>query len=603
MRTPEPHLQSAPPTELPIPTSLHYGPKKILPIREMTFTEKKNIEDMVSMATHRNMEDVLKPVHSIRAVSFLSHLANFWGRIIKEDITVGTTSTRMVVFIEGLPRLITLGQSQNDTVVSATVGAYSGVVAALCYMLVVPFEMWTVVAKATSDEWTDTILYACRKRFSHLLSLSRSDEFLKLTEFRDDFDNSSVTEYSPLWRRFIHKMRSAGIEYWRKNRDIQIPAGVAGPDLSSYPGAYFRFSEIDAPVDWAVMNVTQVCSLGPDDILSGELPAPARYAEQEYEAQRCPVTAAENWYETIAVLPEDPLVQITARDCETRGDKTGTRFQSALNHRLIDEVSRRFTWKVVLTHQVQWESNSQFTNWFHLVDVNFENIARFYFHGHGKHISFRRAVEIAESFIVSNFCRMGIVPLEMYDLIRNFGELFMANPSAPVPILFPKAYEFARCTRDFCLRFWSEHQLVTVPKSIKIPKAELTSQFFMFEQVEGAELWDEFFSSAKDVGQYDKQKLLPVTAKLPPWEKCSDRKRKPSTPLMFDEACEEFRSNDLQEAKAKSIRQFVESLAGNIASKILIHEQKCNGEYHFEIRFSGEVGEFLHGKATATKEK
>ncbi|WKY11854.1 hypothetical protein Q1695_003433 [Nippostrongylus brasiliensis] len=556
IRTQEPHLQSAPPTELPIPTSLHYGPKKILPIREMTFTEKKNIEDMVSMATHRNMEDVLKPVHSIRAVSFLSHLANFWGRIIKEDITVGTTSTRMVVFIEGLPRLITLGQSENDTVV-----------------------------------------------------------------------------------------------YWRKNHDIQIPAGVAGPDLSSYPGTYFRFSEVDAPVDWAVMNAAQVCSPGPDDVLCDELPAPARYAEQEYEvgllppktrnpdAQRCPVTAAENWYETIVVLPEDPLIQITARDCETRGDKTGTRFQSALNHRLIDEVSRRFKWKVVLTHRVQWESNSQFTNWFHLVDVKFENIARFYFHGHGKHISFRRAVEIAESFIMSNFCRMGIVPLEMYDLIRNFGEdwidpvlyacrecfaaferfarnstfaelnsltgaqLFMANPSAPVPILFPKAYEFARCIRDFCLRFWSEHQLVTVPKSIKIPKAELTSQFFMFEQVEGAELWDEFFSSAKDVGQYDKQKLLPVTAKLPPWEKCSDRKRKLSTPLMFDEACEEFRSNDLQEAKVKSIRQFVESLAGNIASKILIHEQKCNGEYHFEIRFSGEVGEFLHGKATATKEK
>ncbi|WKY11853.1 hypothetical protein Q1695_003433 [Nippostrongylus brasiliensis] len=651
IRTQEPHLQSAPPTELPIPTSLHYGPKKILPIREMTFTEKKNIEDMVSMATHRNMEDVLKPVHSIRAVSFLSHLANFWGRIIKEDITVGTTSTRMVVFIEGLPRLITLGQSENDTVVSATVGAYSGVVAALCYMLVVPFEMWTVVAKATSDEWTDTILYACRQRFSHLLSLSRSDEFSKLTEFRDDFDSASITEYSPLWKRFIHKMRSAGIEYWRKNHDIQIPAGVAGPDLSSYPGTYFRFSEVDAPVDWAVMNAAQVCSPGPDDVLCDELPAPARYAEQEYEvgllppktrnpdAQRCPVTAAENWYETIVVLPEDPLIQITARDCETRGDKTGTRFQSALNHRLIDEVSRRFKWKVVLTHRVQWESNSQFTNWFHLVDVKFENIARFYFHGHGKHISFRRAVEIAESFIMSNFCRMGIVPLEMYDLIRNFGEdwidpvlyacrecfaaferfarnstfaelnsltgaqLFMANPSAPVPILFPKAYEFARCIRDFCLRFWSEHQLVTVPKSIKIPKAELTSQFFMFEQVEGAELWDEFFSSAKDVGQYDKQKLLPVTAKLPPWEKCSDRKRKLSTPLMFDEACEEFRSNDLQEAKVKSIRQFVESLAGNIASKILIHEQKCNGEYHFEIRFSGEVGEFLHGKATATKEK
>lgn len=35
----------------------------------------------------------------------------------------------------------------------------------------------------------------------------------------------------------------------------------------------------------------------------------------------------------------------------------------------------------------------------------------------------RRSVEIAESFVVSSLCRMGIIPLEMYDLIRNSSEV------------------------------------------------------------------------------------------------------------------------------------------------------------------------------------
>lgn len=131
-------------------------------------------------------------------------------------------------------------------------------------------------------------------------------------------------------------------------------------------------------------------------------PTPAaRYGEQEYElgllpkivksqnvssspkapnsvartchlqAPICPITGAENWHDASISLPDvsstrrgtslgiihpaiqDPLVQITARDCETRGDSLGSRWQSPVNELLIEEICLRFKWKLLSTHRIQ----------------------------------------------------------------------------------------------------------------------------------------------------------------------------------------------------------------------------------------------------------
>ncbi|KAK6061606.1 hypothetical protein COOONC_00724 [Cooperia oncophora] len=113
------------------------------------------------------------------------------------------------------------------------------------------------------------------------------------------------------------------------------------------------------------------------------------YSNLLLQVYRCPVTGAENWHETVTALPDDPYVQITARDCETRGDEVCSRWQSPVNHLLIEQIGRRFKWKIIYTHLIRQESNGQFTNFFHHVDVMFKNIAPFFLHGHGKHTCFR----------------------------------------------------------------------------------------------------------------------------------------------------------------------------------------------------------------------
>ncbi|RCN24654.1 hypothetical protein ANCCAN_29646, partial [Ancylostoma caninum] len=208
-----------------------------------------------------------------------------------------------------------------------------------------------------------------------------------------------------LWQRFIHRMRCTGIEYWKKNRAIQVPKGVAVPVLSSYPGAYFCFSSCDAVTDWTSMKPRTGWNVDTESLANAEPTAMDRYSEQEFEtgllpvrhknpdAPKCPTTGADNWYETVTALPEvilkDPLVQITARDCETRGDKVGAYWQNSINSLLLDQISRRLKCKLVRTHLIQWESNTKFVNWFHLVNVKFESIAPFFLQGLGKHVDIR----------------------------------------------------------------------------------------------------------------------------------------------------------------------------------------------------------------------
>ncbi|KAK6061607.1 hypothetical protein COOONC_00725 [Cooperia oncophora] len=245
---------------------------------------------MVAMAMHRKLGEVVNPLLSSRAVTFISRVAQYWGLRVKEIVTIEATITRMVVYFEGLSRLITLAECQDNAIASATVGAYSGVMAALCYMLVVPFEMWKVVASAGSDEWIDAVIYACRLRFGHLVSMSHSSEFLKLSQFNDSFDTAISNDLLALWQRFIHKMRHTGIRFWSENREVRIPNGVTVPDLSSYSGTYFRFSAFEGIIDWTVMNPITNKS-GNCDIASCEPTIFDRFSEQDYERGLLPSKA------------------------------------------------------------------------------------------------------------------------------------------------------------------------------------------------------------------------------------------------------------------------------------------------------------------------
>ncbi|EYC38424.1 hypothetical protein Y032_0717g1788, partial [Ancylostoma ceylanicum] len=646
----EPHLHSPIPYEVTLPGN-QYGPRRVLPQREMTFSELKSAEDMVAMGCHRCLEVVTKSLHSMRAVSFLSHVAQYWGFKLKEEISVDTSGTRMVVFFEGLPRLVTMGQCQNSSLISATVGAHSCVMAALCYMLVVPFEMWKAVMNATSDDWIDTVIYACRQRFAHLLTLIYSGEFLKLVEFSGDLESEMTNDLFSLWQRFIHRMRCTGIEYWKKNRSIQVPKGVAAPVLSSYPGTYFSFSTCDGVIEWTSMKPKTGWNVDTESLASAEPTAMDRYSEQEFEigllpvrhknpdAPKCPTTGADNWYETVTALPEDPLVQITARDCETRGDKVGASWQNSINSLLLDQISRRLKCKLVRTHLIQWESNTKFVNWFHLVNVKFESIAPFFLQGLGKHVDIRRAMEIAESYLVSSFCRMGIIPLEMYNLIQQFGkewidpvlyacrerfatfqkltrnpvffslntlakaDLYRTTPQSGPPSLFPLAYEFARCIRDTALRYWSVHQLVCVPRSIPFPTTGFPNQFFIFAPIEGFERWDDFNPPLGEVEYFNKEDLLPVKGKVPQWEKSGAKeKRAPRFPSSNKE-CKYLHDNPLSDDEAATMRQFLDSIANSVSRMLLEHKEQVNSRFVCQIKFSGESGELLYGKASDANEQ
>ncbi|KHJ97263.1 hypothetical protein OESDEN_02766 [Oesophagostomum dentatum] len=484
----EPHLQSPAPFEVPPPANRYYGPRKVLPHREMTFNELKNAEqetelckfqDMVSLACHRSRDVVVKPIHSMRSVTFLSHVAQHWGYKLKEEISVDPSgTTKVLVHFEGLPR------------------------------------------------------------------------------------------------------------YWKKNKEISIPNGI----------------------------------------ITTTVP-------------RCPTTGAENWYETVTALPEDPLVQITARDCETRGDNVGAWWINPVNSRLIEEISRRLKSKLVRTHLIQWESNSQFTNWFHFVNVKFEDIAPFFVQGLGKHVSARRASDIAESYVISSFCRMGIIPLELYNLIRKFGEewidpvlyacrerfaflqrvirnpvFFSLNTLAKADLYktashcgplskFSLAYEFARRMRDTALQYWSEHQILCIPKSISLPSTHFPVQYFIFVSVEGFERWGDFNPPPSEVKCFGNDELLPVLPKLPPWEKTMEKERGNIRCPPPGRECRDLRDDGLCDDEAANMRQFVESMARSVSRKLLIHEEQGSSLFYFEIKFSHESGDLLYGKAVDANEQ
>ncbi|CAJ0589863.1 unnamed protein product [Cylicocyclus nassatus] len=644
----EAHLNSPIPYEVPSPANCHYGPQKILPQREMTFNELKHAEDMIAMGCHRNMHEITQPLNSCRAVPFLSRIAQYWGFKLKEEISLDANkNTRMVVHFEGLPKLVTMGQCNSDGLLSATVGAHTSVIAALCYMLIVPFEMWKTVMDAPSEKWIDPVIYACRERFAHLMTLIYSGDFLKLIEFSGDLEAPMSPEVAEIWHRFMHKIRSSGIWYWEKNRDIQIPLGIASVDFTTYPGSYFRFAKCESVIDWTVMKPkTGWNNVGAALVSADPVPI-AKYSEQEYEtgllparikstgAPVCPVTGAENWHEPVMALPQDALVQITARDCETRGDKVGSRFINPVNSRLLEEISKRLKCKILRTHLVQWESNSQFTNWFHLVNVKLEGIAPFFLQGLGKHVKIKKASQIADSYIISSFCRMGIIPLEMYNLIHKFGEewidpvlyvcrerfaifqklinnpvFYSLNTLAKADLYrttnqdvphskFSVAYEFARVMRDTALRYWSDHQLVGVPKSIPLPISGFKSRcYFIFVPIEGFERWDDFKPAASEVEYFEESSLLPVTSKVPPWEKVVVKEKKnPPKCTSLEEACAVFYEDVLSDECAANMRQFVESLASSISRKLIVREEQANSEFFFELKFSGESGDLLHGRA------
>uniref|UniRef100_A0A8L8KI25 HET domain-containing protein n=1 Tax=Heligmosomoides polygyrus TaxID=6339 RepID=A0A8L8KI25_HELPZ len=630
------YRNSLPPFERALPLNVNYGPRTVLPIRELTFKELRDVEDlypfgwpgennllqdMPSMAIYRKLDIVVGQVHSQRAVEFLSRVAQLWGYRLDENVSLQGGSTRLVVHFERLPRLILMGQCESSSLDSATVGAYSAVVAALCYMQVVPFEMWTMVMKTETQDWIEAVIYACRYRFAQLVILSYTPEFMRLMGFIDDFDGVISEELLALWHRFIHMMRQTGIEYWKICRDVRIPVDVRLQDLSTYKGKYFRFSSIEGSADFTVMNpgtkftTTNTAACEPT-------PA-ARYGEQEYElgllpkivksqnAPICPITGAENWHDASISLPDDPLVQITARDCETRGDSLGSRWQSPVNELLIEEICLRFKWKLLSTHRIQLETNGQFTHFFHMVNLKFEDIPPFFLQGLGKHVNFRETVTAIirsslpryRSLPVSNFRKCLVKDnvasfFELYTLAS--AELSMPRPGGVMPELFPRAFEFARCVRDSSMRFWCKRQVVLVPKSIHLPKInDNTCRFFLFVKAEGFERWDEFAASTTEYEHYDKKELFSANGKLPPWDKGASGKQRPTATLSINDACKKLQDCEFTDHEVDTLRTFVESLAASFFSSLSLREFEEGSQQHCELKFRGEAGDFLVGRGAS----